>query len=324
MGHFFESIGRAFSFIWAAIRMAFRDKDLILPSLLLIVTSLAYVGVVFVLLNATDTLWLAGIDKEETAVEETAVTETAEPGMLSAETQPRSVTTAEEDQEGRGRQIAQAIFYVTTTFIGFLIFYVFAGMTVSLVYDHICGKDARIGEAFSLAAKRLPQLALLAVVATVINVLARAFRGKRGRENVIGSIVAGIIERLWTVASFLILPGMMIHNLSLWQGLKRAKDIAAKNLLVVAVGEIAVGMVANLIGFLGVAGGVGVGVVVYRVIPKPLFVPVGLGGIIALLAIAFTIYVKAAYYTCLYVNAIETADAGRRAKLRGPLADVLA
>ena len=136
--------------------------------------------------------------------------------------------------------------------------------------------------------------------------------------------MAGIIERLWTVASFLILPGMMIHNLSLWQGLKRAKDIAAKNLLVVAVGEIAVGMVANIIGFLGVVGGVGVGVAVYRVIPKPLFVPVGLGGIIALLAIAFTIYVKAAYYTCLYVNAIETADAGHRAELRGPLADVLA
>ena len=49
--YFFERVGRAFSFIGAAISMAFKDKDLLLPSILSLFAVLGYVLVVAMLLT---------------------------------------------------------------------------------------------------------------------------------------------------------------------------------------------------------------------------------------------------------------------------------
>ena len=57
--------------------------------------------------------------------------------------------------------------------------------------------------------------------------------------------------------------------------------------------------------------------------PAPIYFPIGVGGMIAVLAMAFAGYVRVAYYTCLYVNAVESARIGRRAPLPGPLAAAL-
>jgi len=66
-----------------------------------------------------------------------------------------------------------------------------------------------------------------------------------------------------------------------------------------------------------------VGFFTYRAIPQPFYLPVGAGGVVILITIAFAMFVKHAYYTCLYLNAVETAKAGKRAPLPGPLAAAL-
>ncbi len=223
-----------------------------------------------------------------------------------------------------GRRYWQAVFSGGGVFGALLISYIFSAMTVSLVHDHLCGKSAHVGKAARVVMRRFGSLVLLAVVSTIISVLAGAARGKKGSENAVGAIVAGIIESIWTVASFLILPGMVIHRLSLWQGLTRAKEIASKNLLVVAVGEVAVGLVANFIALAGVMAGMLAGFFTWRALPHPFYIPVGVTGVIALVAISFAMFVRHAYYTCLYLNAVETAKLGRRAPARGPLAAALA
>lgn len=343
MGYFFERVWRAFSFIWAAVKMAFRDKDLFIPSLLSLVANVGYAVVIVVVLGATGTLWLAGLEKSDIEeLREAAALVSEGPGALAEAGREEALAggeapegalpedaiaaTREErpEEETRTRRYLQAAFGVVVLFGAMLITYFFSAMTVSLVYDHLSGKDARVGEAFSVVMARLPGIVLLAVVSTAVSVVARLARGKRGSENLVGGILGGIIERLWTVASFLILPGMVIHKLSLIQALKRAKEIAVGNLLVVAVGEIAVTMVANFIIFIGVVGGFVSGVFVYRFVPDPFLVPLGAGGVVVVLAIAFTTYVKMAYYTCLYLNATESAQAGRRVAAKGPLAEALA
>ncbi|MHC4713583.1 MAG: hypothetical protein ACYTAN_09995 [Planctomycetota bacterium] len=369
MGYFFERVGKAFSFIWAAIRMAFKDKDLFLPSIFSLVANIAYITLIIVVLAATNTLWLIGLEQSdveeikeagriltdgpvavaeerdaaiEARIEEgdaaykAAMERGEDPAQyiqdraaaidreVAAEMAAEREARREAEEKSKRRAYVRGAFGAVTLFGAFIITYIFSGMTVSLVYDHLSGKDARIGEAFAVVMKRLPGIVLLAVISTIVSILAQAARGKEGKRNVVGAIVGGLIQSLWTIASFLILPAIVIHNLSLWQGLKRAKEIAAGNLLIVAVGEIAVGLVANLIAFLGIMAGVIVGVFTFRIIPQPFYIPLGAGGVVALIAIAFTMYVKQAYYTCLYVNAVESAKLGQRAAARGPLADALA
>jgi hypothetical protein len=351
MGYFFERIGRAFSFIWAAITMAFRDKDLILPSMLSIVANGLYAAAIIITLSATGSLWLIGWDSgdveglksagrvlrdgpqaaiDDVIEEEKAATAEAEARGLTMEeyaaeraAERQAAIDAEKtaSEESKSRIYARAAFGAATIFGAFVITYIFSAMTVSLVYDHLSGKDARIGEAFAVAMARIPQLVMLAIASTVVALISQAARGDD--DEGVGAIIASLIEQLWTIASFLILPAMVIDRMSLWGGLKRARKIAAKNLLIVAVGEVAVGLVGNIIIFFGGVGGFFVGFFTYRVIPQPFYVPVGAGALVIFIAVAFVSYVKQAYYTCLYLNAAESAEAGRRVAVKGPLAAAL-
>lgn len=122
------------------------------------------------------------------------------------------------------------------------------------------------------------------------------------------------------MAALLALPAIVIEDLSIWNAMKKTKDIVSKNLLIVAVGEIAVSLVGNLIGFAGIVAGVVVGFYTASVMTAPLYVPVAFGGIIIAVTLAFVSYVKVAYYTCLYINAMETLRVGRRVLPAGPLA----
>ena len=65
MGYFFERVGRALSFVWAATAMAFRDKDLFIPSILSFFANAAYIIVLVAVLYSTNSLWLVGVSKSE-------------------------------------------------------------------------------------------------------------------------------------------------------------------------------------------------------------------------------------------------------------------
>ena len=355
MGYFFERVSRAFTFIWASIKMAFRDKDLIVPSLVAIFANLAYVGAILGVLYATNSLWLVGVEKSdvdairnarqaasrtpqealdekvESMREEALAEEQAQKDAVARGENPEAVTAAPQaeprdasDVERRGnesktRKYVQYAFDAAAVFGALFINYFFTAMTISLVHAHLMGKDARVGEALGVVTRRIGGIFLLAVVATLVEIAASLARDKKGRET----FVSAAIKRLWTVASFLILPAIVIENFSLWRALKRAREIAAKNLLVVAVGEVAVGLVGNFIGFLGIVSGVVVGYFTWTVLPTPIFVPISAGGVVIIFTIAFVSFVKVAYYTCLYVNAVETARVGRRVIPVGPLAAAL-
>ena len=71
----------------------------------------------------------------------------------------------------------------------------------------------------------------------------------------LGGMLGGLVDAVWTEASFLILPAMMIENANLSMGVKRATQIAKGNLLLVGLSTVGVRWVTGLIGFaLGATG----------------------------------------------------------------------
>jgi hypothetical protein len=126
-------------------------------------------------------------------------------------------------------------------------------------------------------------------------------------------MLAGLINTVWTEAAFLILPAMVIEDINLKDGLKRAGSIVKNNLVLIGISTVGVKAVTGLIGFLlGATGialgfGIGFGIVSLAGVDSTFgwVSGVSLGVIVAsifiMVATVATSYTSTAYHTCLYL-----------------------
>jgi hypothetical protein len=148
---------------------------------------------------------------------------------------------------------------------------------------------------------------------------------------------AGLLDTVWTEASYLVLPAMVVEDIGLGDGLKRATHIIRENLLLVGISTVGVRAVTGLIGFLlgatGVGLGLGVSLGLIAITNQATWGTIGgitLGVIIALVFILVAVvigsYTTTAYHTCLYLWAREVERAqqgnlpGQSVKPPAPLA----
>jgi hypothetical protein len=214
------------------------------------------------------------------------------------------------------------ILWAIVIFIQYTTGYVFSAMTVYLIYGYLAEGDGRMDKAWSVVRRDLWDIASLAAASTLVNLLTSALRGK-GRAAGTG-ILAGIIQAVWTEASFLILPAMVIENINLKGGIKRATQIIKDNLLLVGISTVGVkaivGFVSFLLGAVGVALGLGIGIGIVSATQSStagLITGVTLGILVAtpfiLFATIISTYTATAYHTCLYLWARDV----ERARLEG-------
>jgi len=228
------------------------------------------------------------------------------------------------DFETTGGQVMGAL----ATFGSFLIFYFFMGMTVNMVDVYVKGGKPSVGEAFRDAKQNFIAIVFLAIVSTLVELFAKAAR-RNARENggaaIIFSILAGIVEAIWTVVSYLLLPAIIIEDASFSDALKRVREISKGNYLMIGIGEIGVRMVTNLLGFVVCLLLFGVLYFSFDVIggTAGTVLGIGVGGTILCLFMAFASYLRMAYYTCLYIWASDVKDKGPNAPAPLPLARVM-
>src|SRR5512143_3251104 len=150
-----------------------------------------------------------------------------------------------------GSQIGEAFIYVLGAiliFIQYMVGYVFSAMTAYLIYGYLAEGDGRMDKAWAIVKRDGWDIASLAATSTAVNLLKSAVRGK-GRSGG-RNLLAGLIETLWTEAAFLILPAMVIEDINLKGGIKRATQIIKDNLLLVGISTVGVKTITGVIGFL--------------------------------------------------------------------------
>ena len=279
-----QSFSRGWSFLQQAWQMAFKDKDLIKPSIyaLIVGSIVSVIGSIPIIIAA----FFLG-------------------------------------DAGRIGQIILAIMGAFLVFINFVITYVFSGMTVYLIYEYLTRGDGRMSTAWSIVRRDFFDLVTLAAVSTGVNLLKNAARRNR-RGGIAASLIsaaASFLEVLWTEAAFLILPAMVIEDMNLSSAAKRVAQIVKENLLLVGVSTVGVRAVTGLIGFILGFGGAVLGFAIgYGIIAVlgsgtlGLVFGIGLGVMIFLI---FTMvgnvigtYTSTAYHTCLYLWArnVEVAQ----------------
>jgi hypothetical protein len=291
----FTSIQRGFGFLGQAIDLARKDSDLLKPSFYSLLVS-----ALAALIGAAPLIVVA---------------------LLAGDTQPG--------------KISLYVLGALLIFVQYTIAYVFSGMTAFLVYEYLTEGDGRMDQAWAIVRRVGFDLVSLAAASSAVKLLENALRGSGSRRNAGGSLAAGIINTVWTTATYFVLPAMVIEDLSLPQALKRATYIVKNNFMLVAVTEIGVSTVVGLAGFLLGLVAVALGVAVFlAMVNISLVVAVVAGVLIAGLPLALitalTSYVTTAYHTCLFLwareaeKAVSQGQSAQAARVPAPLAAVLA
>ena len=291
-----QSLSRGWSFLQEAWRMAFKDQDLIKPSIYALIVSffVSIIGIIPLIAAA----FILG------------------------------------DNSLVG-QAAMVIIGAILIFAHYVVSYLFSGMTVYLIYGYLSEGDGRMDKAWAKVQREFWNIISLAAVSTVVSVVASRLRrgqGRRGGTGFIGGALAGLLETVWTEASYLILPAMMIEDANLTTGVKRATQIAKGNLLLIGVSTVGVrwitGFISFVLGAIGLVLGFGVGfglISLFNSSTVALVLGIGLGAMIflvfAMVASIISSYTMTAYNTCLFLWARDVEKAqveGRSIQVAAP------
>ena len=280
-----QSLSRGWSFMQQAWQMAFKDKDLIKPSIYALIVG-AIVSVIG-LIPLIAVVFIFGGDSSFFG------------------------------------QAAMVVMGAILIFAHYVVSYIFSGMTVYLIYGYLAEGDGRMDKAWARVQHEFFNIIALAAVSTVVNVFTNQLRrgGNRRGGNLIGGMIAGLIDAVWTEASYLILPAMMIENANLATGVKRATQIAKGNLLLIGVSTVGVRWVTGLIGFvlgliglvIGFAIGGGMIAVLGSNSVAVVVISIAIGAMIffafAMVASVISSYTMTAYNTCLFLWARDVEKA---------------
>ncbi|NWG07972.1 MAG: hypothetical protein HXY35_14950 [Chloroflexi bacterium] len=277
-----QSFSRGWSFLKQAWSMAFKDKDLLKPSIIALVVGMV-VSVIGIIPIA-----IAGILLGDSSI---------------------------------GR-IVLGVMGAILVFVQFVVTYVFSAMTVYLIYGYLAEGDGRMDKAWSIVRRDFFDILTLAAASTVVNLLKNAANRNR-RGGLAAGVVRGaanLLEALWTEASYLILPAMVIDDLNLKDGMQRILKITKENLLLIGISTVGVRWVTGLIGFVFGFGGLllafaigGGGVYLAGGINALSIVGIVIGALIfftlVMIASVINSYTSTAYHTCLYLWAREVEKA---------------
>ncbi|MEW5941553.1 MAG: hypothetical protein AB1750_17955, partial [Chloroflexota bacterium] len=179
-----EAFRRGWSFLKQAWQMAFKDKDLLKPSLYALVAG----GVVSVL----------------------GIVPIVGAGMILG-------------TEGTVAQVVLFALGALLVFSEFIVSYVFSAMTVYLIYGYLSEGDGRMDKAWAIVRRDFFDILTLAAASTVVNLIKGAANRNRNRGvgAAVARAGAGLLDTLWTEAALLVLPAMVIDDLNLKKGLER-------------------------------------------------------------------------------------------------------
>jgi hypothetical protein len=297
-----QSFSRGWSFLKQAWSMAFKDKDLLKPSI--------YALIAGMIVSVIGIIPLAGAY------------------FIFGD-------------QGMGGLILFVLGGVLV-FAQFVVSYVFSAMTVYLIYGYLSEGDGRMDKAWAIVRRDFFDILTLAAASTAVSLLRSAAQRNRKNSVAASLMrsATGLLETLWTEAAYLILPAMVIDDLNLKDGLTRVANITKENLLLIGISTVGVRWVTGLIGFLfsalgfAIAFAVGFGAVsasggdatlsvIGIVIGALIFFP------FVVVANIFSSYTSTAYHTCLYIWArdVEKAKAegsSIRVAAPAPLAAALA
>lgn len=289
-----QSFSRGWSFLKEAWQMAFKDRDLIKPSIYSLFAGFI-VSIVF-LIPIFGAFFLLG------------------------------------DQSLVGR-VVMFVFGAVLIFAQYSVGYIFSAMTIYLVYGFLAEGDGVMSKAWAIVRREWLNILSLAAASTAVNLLKSAIRGKgqnAGRNMLSGLISTVWTEAAFLILPAMVIEDINLKGALQRAGHIIKNNLLLVGISTVGVKAVN-GLIGFLLGAVGIALGFGAGLGIISLTSSGtlatfgLVTGIGLGvilaGIFIMVATVFTSYTNTAYHTCLYLWArdVEKAQAsGSPAQVQAP------
>ncbi len=105
------------------------------------------------------------------------------------------------------------------------------------------GGDPTVADGFRIAFERIGQIVIYAVIAATVGVFLR-WLSERG---LLGRLVAGLIGLSWNIATYLVVPVLVVENVGPLEAIKRSSSLLRKTWGEQIVGNVGISVVFGLI-----------------------------------------------------------------------------
>lgn len=111
-------------------------------------------------------------------------------------------------------------------FVNYFVIVFFNSALVSCAVKRFYGETPTIGQGFSAAMARLPQIAGWALVSATVGLILRVIES---RSEKVGQLVAGLLGMAWSAATFFVVPIIVVERLGPIDAVKRSGTILRKS-----------------------------------------------------------------------------------------------
>jgi hypothetical protein len=286
-----QSFSRGWSFLKEAWTMAFKDKDLIKPTIFSLFAGF-FVSVIFL-------IPIIGF------------------GFLFGD-------------RGIVAQVVLFLLGALMIFAQYSVGYIFSAMTIYLIYGYLAEGDGVMSKAWAIVQREWLNIISLAAASTGVSLLKSAVRGKGksgGRNMLAGLIDTVWTEAAFLILPAMVIDDLHLKDALKRAGHIVKENLLLVGISTVGVRAVN-GLIGFLLGALGIGLGFGAGFGIITITNTSTFglaTGIGLGVIIAgifiMVATVITSYTATAYHTCLYLWArdVEKAQAnGGMAQVQAP------
>ncbi len=185
-------------------------------------------------------------------------------------------------------------------FVLYFVDYFSAGLNTSMVADQVTTGQASLGTAFSRTLKASIGITIFAAVCALFDLLEQVANNQRG---FVRTLLIGILRTIWTTATYVVMPAMVLEGLGFFASFKRSKQLMENDPTQVGIGVVGLGLVTWILSFacFGLANFLGFQL-------SNLVHPIA-GLVVSLFLVnvswALGAYLKSTYYTCYYLWARE-------------------
>jgi pSer/pThr/pTyr-binding forkhead associated (FHA) protein len=211
---------------------------------------------------------------------------------------------------------SEKLFYALLGAEAFLLYFVdYAcnSITASLIYDYATTGEASMKTAGPRVRKALPGVLTFAAVSALLDV---ASTYARERKDLISRIILRILRAIWTTATYVIMPALVIEGVSFGAAFKRSKALMDQDPTGVGAGIVAMSITSYLIAAVCFP-------LAYVVLRAGAHIHVAVGALGAMIVVnlywAVSGWMKIAYATCFYMWARECERTGSQDHALAPL-----
>ena len=180
------------------------------------------------------------------------------------------ISSAENGETNIASYVIAFIFYV----VSYTVTFFFQTALVGAAMIRLDGGDPTIGDGLRIALSRLPKIIVYAVIAATVGMILRWISERAG---IVGQILGGVLGFAWSVATFLVVPVLVVENVGPFEAIKRSTGYLKRTWGEQLVGNVGIGLVFGLLIMLVIFAG---GALLYFLFQAS--IALAIGGLVAL------------------------------------------